>query len=446
MGSMVQEIETSLGGLCQHVEKLNANGNEQVEKLNNVNEQLTEMKTGLTAVENRFVGMENKFENRLGEMEDKFEKVENRFGEMENKFEKKFEEMEKRFEKVENQFLKIDNPRFKDGQHEEVHDERESARSAQATPVDPSSDTKDAKNPHKYAYVVAGGYGKEGKPLNSAEIFDKTTNSWIQLEPMKTFRAKASSVVYDSHVLVTGGTTDGTNILSSMEQLNSNSNQFVPPFWYNFPVNLPRALRGHRSVLYNDRLIVLGGDDEDYSDMIYEIQLHFPFTTKVLAKLPSPRPMKGCGVVLSNDKILIFGGGSDFGSSNVTMYDITKNEFQQLAQLPQGACNMATVKLGENVILAGCYTSSQFYYGTGMRKNVVSYNIETQKSTTLPPMSYSRSECCAVVDGNSLIVMGGRHLHTAPFDSVEALDFRSPEWRNLPSMKEARYGFTAEII
>jgi hypothetical protein len=460
MGSMVQEIETSLGGLCEHVEKLNTNVNEQVEKLNNnvneqveklnnnVNEQRNEMKTGLTAVENRFGNMENV----LKDMENRCEKVENRFGEMENKFEKKFEEMEKRFEKVENQFLNIENPRFKDGQHEEVHDEKESARSAQATPVDPSSDTKDAKNPHKYAYVVAGGYGKERKPLNSAEIFDKTTNSWIQLEPMKTFRAKASSVVYDSHVLVTGGTTDGTNILSSMEQLSSNANPFVPPFWYNFPVNLPRALRGHQSVLYNDRLIVLGGDDEDYSDMIYEIQLHFPFTTKVLAKLPSPRPMKGCGVVLSNDKILIFGGSrkylghGDLGSSNVTMYDITKNEFQQLAQLPHGECNIATVKLGENVILAGCYTPSQFYYGTGMRKNVVSYNIETQKSTTLPPMSYSRSEYCAVVDGNSLIVMGGRHLHTAPFDSVEALDFRSPKWRNLPSMKEARYGFTAEII
>jgi hypothetical protein len=206
--------------------------------------------------------------------------------------------------------------------------------------------------------------------------------------------------------------------------------------------------------LYNDRLIVLGGDDEDYSDMIYEIQLHFPFNTKVLAKLPSPRPIKGCGVVLSNDKILIFGGSTkhpgypDSASCNVTMYDITKNEFQELAPLPHGESNMATVKLGENVVLAGCYTSTRTYYGTIMssRRNVVSYNIETQKSTTLPPTSYSRSECCAVVDGNSLIVMGGRDLHTGTLDSVEALDFRSSEWRNLPSMKEARYGFTAEII
>jgi hypothetical protein len=204
--------------------------------------------------------------------------------------------------------------------------------------------------------------------------------------------------------------------------------------------------------LYNDRLIVLGGDDEDYSDMIYEIQLHFPFTTKVLAKLPSPRPIKGCGAVLSNDKILIFGGSiknpghGDLASCNVTMYDITKNEFQQLASLPHGACNMATVKFGENVIVAGCSTQSLSVYGQ-IVINVVSYNIETQRSTKLAPMNYNRSECCAVVDGNSLIVMGGYQLRGgALLNSVEAFDFRSSKWRNLPSMKEARRGFIAEII
>ena len=429
MGSMVQEIGVSLGGLCEHVEKLNTNVNEQVEKLNNnVSEQLTEMKTGLTAVEKRFEEMENRFEG------------------MENKFEKKFEEMENRFEKVENQFLKMENPRFRDGQHEEVHDERESARSAQATPVEPSSDTKDAKNPNEYAYVVTGGYGKEGKPLNSAEIFDKTTNSWIQLKPMKQCRADSSSVVYNGQVLVTGGTSDGKNIVSSIEQFSRNVNPLVPPCWSHFSVNLPKALRGHRTVLYNDRMLVVGGYDEEKksSDIIYEIQPHFPFNTKVLAKLPSPRPMKGCGVVLSNDKILIFGGGDSWcnATAKVTMYDITNNEFKELAPLPYEVLNMATVKYGENVILAG---GSNRRYCSNDKNTVVSYNVETEESTELPPMKHSRSECCAVVDGNSLVVMGGRGPDTI-LNSVKALDFKTSKWSNLPSMKEARRGFTAEIV
>jgi N-acetylneuraminic acid mutarotase len=437
MGSMVQEIETSLVGLCEHVEKLNTNVNEQVEKLNNnVNEQLTEMKTGLPAVEKRFEEMENRFE-----------KVENRFGEMENKFEKKFEEMEKRFEKMENQFLNTKNPIFRDGQHEEVHDERESARSDQAESVDPSSDTKDAKNPNEYAYVVAGGYGQAGKPLNSAEIFDKTTNSWIELKPMKTCRANSSSVVYNGQVLVTGGSSDGKNIVSSIEQFSRNVNPLVPPCWSNFLVNLPKALRGHRSVLYDDQMLVIGGYDEEkkISDIIYEIQPHFPFNTKVLAKLPSPRHMEGCGVVLRNDKILIFGGGEswDKATAKVTMYDITKNEFKELAPLPYVVCNMATVKLGENVVLVG---GSNGPFIGNEKNTVVSYNIETEESTELPPMKHNRSECCAVVDGNSLLVMGGYGQDGAPLNSVEAFDFKTSKWSDLPSMNEARRGFIAEIV
>ena len=341
MGAMMQEIGTSLGGLCEHVEKLNTS----------VNEQVPEMKTGLTAVENRF----EKVENKLEEMENRFKGMENKFNNRFEEMENKFEGMENKFEKVQNQILNKEYPGSRDTR---VHDVSETARSDQATQADPNSDVKDIKVPN--AYVVAGGYGKEGKPLNSAEIFDKTTNSWIQLQPMKKCRANASSVVYNGQALVTGGISDGNNIVSSMEQLNHNPNPFVPPFWSNFPVNLARPLKGHYTVLYNDRLIVLGGYDEDYCDMIYEIQLHFPFNTKVLAKLLSSGPIGGCGVVLRNDKILIFGGSQKYqnyntGTTRVTMYDITKNQFQELAPLSYGVHNMATVMSGENVVLAGCF-------------------------------------------------------------------------------------------
>ena len=426
MASMVQEIGTSLGGLCEHVGKLSTS----------VNEQLTEVKTGSTAIENRLEEMENKFENNFGEMENKFE---TRFGEMENKF----EEMQTRFAKVENQFLNVKDLITRDQQCKLLCDDRESTRSDQATAADPSSDFKDIKIPN--AYVVVGGYGKEREPLNSVEIFDKTSNSWTQLQPMKKCRADASAVVY-GQVLVTGGTSGDSNVLSSIEQYSRNANPFVPPCWSNFPVNLPRALTQHHTVLYNDRVIVLGGCGN--YDMIYEIQLHFPFNTRVLAKLPFPILMRGCGIVLVNDKILIFGGLVDDkwnskATAKVTMYDITKNEFKELKPLPYEVCNMAIVKYEERVILAG--GSNENFLGT-IKNTVVSYNIETQKSSMLPPMKRERSECCAVVDGNSLIVMGGRGKGEAALDSVEAFDFEASKWRNLCSMKVARRAFIAEIV
>jgi hypothetical protein len=171
-----------------------------------------------------------------------------------------------------------------------------------------------------------------------------------------------------------------------------------------------------------------------------------------LAKLPSSIPTRGCGVVLVNDKILIFGGAS---AAKVIMYDITKNEIKKLAPLPYKVFNMATVKYEENVILAVGMVSSLDEF----RKNtVVSYNIETEKSAMLPPMKNGRSECCAVVDGNTLVVMGGESLEKRPdgwgnqlngifpLNSVEAFDFKTFKWRDLPSMNVARKGFIAEIV
>jgi selenophosphate synthetase-related protein len=100
---------------------------------------------------------------------------------------------------------------------------------------------------------------------------------------------------------------------------------------------------------------------------------------------------------------------------------------------------MATVKFGDSIILVG--GSDGF-----IEKNtVVSYNIETQKSTMLPPMKHSRSACCAVVDGNSLVVMGGRGQNGA-LNSVEEFDFKTSKWSFLRSMKEARREFIAEIV
>ena len=322
-------------------------------------------------------------------------------------------------------------------------EEVNNGRSDQASRKDSSSDFKNAKHPNGNAYVVAGGYNQ-----NSVEIFDKTTNSWIQLQPMKKCRRSASSVVYNGQVLVTGGISNQDNVMSSMEQFSRNVNPFVPPRWSNSPVNLPRPLRGHCSVLYNDRLIVLGGHEEDDSDMIYEIQLHFPFTTKVLAKLPPSTPIKGCGAVLANDKILMFGGYSREGfggaSAKVTMYDITKNDFNELEPLPYEVCNMAAVKCGDNVILAG---GSYIYdYYQGAKNTVVSYNIEKQESTELPPMKENRVECCAVLDGNTLVVMGGQNQRGDVLKSVEAFDFKTSKWSDLPSMNETRWAFIAEVV
>ena len=308
----------------------------------------------------------------------------------------------------------------------------------------PSSELKDTKHPKQCGYLVAGG---DGDGYNKVEIFDKTSNSWMELKPMNTSRANASSIVYNGHVLVTGGTSSCKRVVSSIEQFSLNANPYVPPGWSDLAVKLPRPLRGHCIVLYKGRLIVLGGEDgNEDSDLICEIQLQAPFTVTILARLPSARPIRGCGFVQMDDKIFMFGGSKDGNvSANVTMYDIIKNEFKELEPLPYEVCNMATAKFGENVILAGGKCKSCYEY----KNTVISYNIKTQKSTELPPMKNKRSECRAIVEGNSLVVMGGKYARKMKdycHSSVEVFDFKTSTWSDFPSMKRARSAFIAEIV
>jgi hypothetical protein len=104
---------------------------------------------------------------------------------------------------------------------------------------------------------------------------------------------------------------------------------------------------------------VIGGCDVDkrgYSDSITEVSLVPPYTSKVLATMPHTRWLH-C-VVLFGGKIVILGGRKDANYTtsleSVLLYDITKNECQELAPLPYSVNNMAAVKWSDdNVIIVG---------------------------------------------------------------------------------------------
>ena len=231
--------------------------------------------------------------------------------------------------------------------------------------------------------VIAGGENRAH--LNSVEMFSLATGTWTPLQPMKKSRLGASSVIHNNQLFVMGG------YVKSMEKLSLNGihiDQSIP--WENVPAELPGQLAGHCSVIYNGRLIVIGGYDADkglYSARVAEISLNPPYTSELLTTMPQ----KVCchGVAIFGDKIVIVGGrGSGKNNSalrRVVMYDITKNECQELAPLPYSVFEMATVKWGDdNVIIMGGADSN----GRSLNK-VLMYNIKTQKSCMLPDISIS---------------------------------------------------------
>ena len=284
--------------------------------------------------------------------------------------------------------------------------------------------------------VAVGGCVKK-KPVALAERFSWIDNKWTPLQSMKENRFGAAAVVFENKILVCGGKTSAGNGTDSIEVMDMNQK---PEQWLDFPAKLPLKCRGHKCVVYGNRLLVIGGytNEDEASDGIYEVLIVPPYSSKLLCRMKLRRCYHG--VALSEDKVLIVGGQTSIvfedTLNNVEMYDITKNECKEMAALPSAVCGMATVCWDDNVILMGGSNGSNDVINT-----VIAYNIKTGESKVLPSMRSEREGCAAVMSENKIVVMGGFGGRES-LSSVECFDFLTHSWIELPSMMEPRHYIT----
>jgi hypothetical protein len=283
--------------------------------------------------------------------------------------------------------------------------------------------------------IVAGG------SIDSVEMFNWRQRTWSPLQSLPKKRFGATSFVHNNHVTIAGGRCPGQ--VDDIIRMNINPNPDLSVHWSECPVKLPAKLAYHSSVLYNDHLIVTGGHNGNgVSDCIHEVQLVPPYTVKILSRMPGPRQIHSSQ--LFDDNLLIVGGRTTGRSqdslSSVVLYDIKKNECKQLAPLPYEVSRMATVRWGDNIFVIG---------GIDKRGStldaVIIYNVKTEQSHLLPSMRCKRFGCTAVVIGNNIVALGGSSGHGA-LKSVEAFNFESYTWQELPEMSQARLWHTAVVV
>jgi uncharacterized protein YoxC len=284
--------------------------------------------------------------------------------------------------------------------------------------------------------IVAGGVGTD-----SVEMFNWRQRTWSPLQSLPKKRYAATSFVCNNHVTIAGGFCYGW--YDDMIRMNINPNPDLSMCWSDCPVKLPAKLARHSSVLYKDHLIVTGGHNGNgVSDCIHEVQLVPPYTVKTLSRMPEPRREQS--TQLFDDNLLIVGGRTTDrhrdSLSSVVLYDIKKNECKQLAPLPYEVSQMATVRWGDNIVVIGGLDK----HGNKL-DTVIIYNVKTEQSHLLPSMRCKRMGCTAVVIGNNIVVLGGSSGHGA-LKSVEAFNFESYTWEELPEMSQTRYLHTAVVV
>ena len=208
--------------------------------------------------------------------------------------------------------------------------------------------------------------------------------------------------------------------------MNIHPNPDLSMHWSDCPVKLPTKLAYHSSVVYNDHLMVSGGKNRNaVSGCIHEVQLGPPYTVKTLSRMPEPRQYHSMQIF--DDSLLIVGGRTTYRGqdnlSSVVLYDIKKNECKQLAPLPYEVSHMATVRWGDNIVVIGGADKHGKTLDT-----VIIYNVKTEQHHMLPAMRCKRRGCAAVVLENNIVVFGGVNEEWQSMKSVEVFNFERNTW------------------
>ena len=286
--------------------------------------------------------------------------------------------------------------------------------------------------------IVAGGVGHD-----SVEMFNWRQRSWSPLQSMAKRRHGATSFVHNNQIVVAGGYCAGSGYLDDMIRINVDPLPNLSIHWRECRVKLPAKLRYHSGVMYDDKLMVTGGDDgNDTSDKIHEMQVVPPYTVKTLSRMPEPR-RDHCTEIF-DDSLLIVGGRKSISCrdnlSSVVLYDAKNNVCKQLAPLPYEVSKMATVRWGDNVVVIGGADKR-----TQPLNTVIMYNVKTKQSHMLPSMRCKRSGCAAVVVENNIVALGG-FGERGDLKSVECFNFERYTWEELPEMSQGRRWHTAVVV
>ena len=291
-------------------------------------------------------------------------------------------------------------------------------------------------------FLVGGEYKEGGN--KSTECFNWADQTWKLLDSaVFEGRTYLCSFLYQGQMVIAGGYLDDGNRTNTLKCLNVADPAAT---WKDFAVNLPVKCVGHKVVNHNDRLFMFGGwvqaTDLDWpatSDVVHEVQLVPPYSSKTLPRLPKPRSYHG--MEMFDQKLFILGGYDDKKiTASVVQYDLIKNECKEMPPLPYAVQDMATVLWRNNVLVIGGAGGDE-----ACLNKVIMYDVITGRSQMLALMKQKRYGCTAVLTDNVVVVMGGMNEKYEYLKSVESFDLERQVWQDLPDMLEPRAFATAVV-
>jgi hypothetical protein len=283
--------------------------------------------------------------------------------------------------------------------------------------------------------LVVGGY--DGDYLNSAEVFDPTTNSFSPLGATlsDTRYAPVAASLPDGRVLVAGGYDDDTAAdVASAEVFNPSTGTFSPVG----SMTRPREEAG-AAPLADGRILVAGGYDDGTT--LDSTEIFDPNTNTFSPGPPLPYITYGpAAAAISGGRILVAGGYDGVYLSSASVFSPSSNTFGPVGSLPTPTWGAAGASLPQGrALVAGGYDGD---LGNSIARALI-FDPATNafSSDGIGNLIQARDSAAAaeLANGRVLVVGGeddtGEELTTAEVLSVPSNAFKA-------KLKGRRVAFT----
>jgi hypothetical protein len=279
--------------------------------------------------------------------------------------------------------------------------------------------------------LAVGGWDANASPVASVEILDPNGHSWTLLPPLSTPRSQSTvTELRDGRILVAGGWvykngSDSWTASETAEVYNRTTNTWT----VTGSMTTPRALAAE-ALMADDTVLVTGGDSvwtsTEGQAVLGTAEFYNPVTgTWTYGGVMSTPRASHFTVPLDNGTVLVAGGWSDgreLGLASADLYTPLTRSWTRLPDMPGAHAQGRALNLGDGrVVIFGGFDSRSMSTAA-----VELFDTNTSSWTRLAGLKEAVYWPSAVLLPDGRILVAGGWTDKAPSHVIEVLDLPAP--------------------